>query len=57
MTISVDEQQDEIAAACRKFGIERLFVCKPSGGGTGKSRTKPMNHQLGDVRFKVLSMA
>jgi len=26
MTISVDEQQDEIAAACRKFGIERLFV-------------------------------
>jgi predicted nucleotidyltransferase len=26
MTISVDEQQDEIAAACRQFGIERLFV-------------------------------
>ena len=27
MTISVDEQQDEIAAACRKYGIERLFIC------------------------------
>ena len=26
MTISVDEQQDEIAAACRQYGIERLFV-------------------------------
>lgn len=26
MTISVDEQQDEIAAACRKYGIERLFI-------------------------------
>jgi predicted nucleotidyltransferase len=26
MTISVDEQQDEIAAACRLYGIERLFV-------------------------------
>ncbi len=26
MTSSVDEQQDEIAAACRQFGIERLFV-------------------------------
>jgi len=26
MTISVDEQQDEIAAACRQFGIERLFL-------------------------------
>jgi len=30
---------------------------KPSGGGTGKSRTKPLNHQLGDVRLKVLSMS
>jgi len=26
MTISVDEQQDEIAAACRQYGIERLFI-------------------------------
>ena len=26
MTISVEEQQDEIAAACREYGIERLFV-------------------------------
>jgi predicted nucleotidyltransferase len=26
MTISVDEQQDEIAAACREYGIERLFI-------------------------------
>lgn len=26
MTISVDNQQDEIAAACRQYGIERLFV-------------------------------
>ena len=26
MTISVDEQQDEIAAVCREYGIERLFV-------------------------------
>ena len=26
MTISVDEQQDEIAAACRQYGIERRFV-------------------------------
>jgi len=26
MAISVDEQQDEIAAACRQYGIERLFV-------------------------------
>jgi hypothetical protein len=26
MTISVDEQQDEIADACRQYGIERLFV-------------------------------
>ena len=26
MTISVDDQQDEIAAACRQYGIERLFV-------------------------------
>ena len=26
MTISVDEQQDEIAAACREHGIERLFI-------------------------------
>ena len=26
MAISVDEQQEEIAAACRKYGIERLFV-------------------------------
>jgi predicted nucleotidyltransferase len=26
MTISVDEQQDKIAAACRQYGIERLFV-------------------------------
>jgi hypothetical protein len=34
-----------------------LILCKPSGGGTGKSRTKPLNHQLGDVRLKVLSMS
>ena len=26
MTISVDEQQDKIAAACREYGIERLFI-------------------------------
>jgi predicted nucleotidyltransferase len=26
MTISVDDQQDEIAAACRQYGIERLFI-------------------------------
>jgi hypothetical protein len=26
MTISVDKQQDEIAAVCRQYGIERLFV-------------------------------
>ena len=26
MTISVDEQQDKIAAACREHGIERLFI-------------------------------
>ena len=26
MTISVDAQRDEIAAACRQYGIERLFV-------------------------------
>ena len=26
MIISVVEQQDEIAAACRKYGIERLFI-------------------------------
>jgi len=26
MTISVDEQQDEIAATCRQYGIERLFI-------------------------------
>lgn len=26
MTISVDEQQEEIAAACRQYGIERLFI-------------------------------
>ena len=26
MTISVDEQQDEIAAACRQYCIERLFI-------------------------------
>ena len=26
MTISVDEQQDEIAAACREYGIVRLFI-------------------------------
>jgi predicted nucleotidyltransferase len=24
--ISVDEQQDEVAATCRKYGIERLFI-------------------------------
>lgn len=37
----------------------RLLIIyrKPSGGGTGKSRTKPLNHQLGDVRLKVLSMS
>jgi hypothetical protein len=34
-----------------------LVEGKPSGGGTGKSRTKPLNHQLGDVRLKVLSMS
>jgi predicted nucleotidyltransferase len=26
MTISVDEQQDKIADACRKYGIDRLFI-------------------------------
>jgi predicted nucleotidyltransferase len=26
MTISVDQQQDEIAAARRQYGIERLFI-------------------------------
>ncbi len=26
MTICVDIQQDEIAAVCRQYGIERLFV-------------------------------
>ena len=26
MTIFADEQQDEIAAACRQYGIERLFI-------------------------------
>ena len=26
MSISVDEQQDEIAAACRQYGIQSLFV-------------------------------
>ena len=26
MTISVDERQDEIAAACRQYYIERLFI-------------------------------
>jgi len=26
MTNSIDEQRDEIAAACRQYGIERLFV-------------------------------
>ena len=26
MTISVEEQKDEIAAACREYGIERLFI-------------------------------
>jgi predicted nucleotidyltransferase len=26
MNFSVDEQQEEIAAACRQYGIERLFV-------------------------------
>jgi hypothetical protein len=26
MTISVDEQQDKIADACREYGIDRLFI-------------------------------
>ena len=26
MIISVDEQQDVIAAVCRKYGIERLLI-------------------------------
>ena len=44
------------------FSEKRSFrrgetISKPSGGGTGKSRTKPLNHQLGDVRLKVLSMS
>jgi predicted nucleotidyltransferase len=26
MTLSVYEQRDEIAAACRQYGIERLFI-------------------------------
>jgi predicted nucleotidyltransferase len=26
MVLSVDEQQDEIAAACRQYGIKRLFL-------------------------------
>jgi len=30
---------------------------KPSGGRTGKSRSKRLNHQLGDVRLRVLWMS
>ena len=26
MTIFVDEQQDKTAAACREYGIEKLFI-------------------------------
>ena len=40
-----------------KLQEKKPVLSKPSGGGTGKSRTKPLNHQLGDVRLKVLSMS
>jgi hypothetical protein len=54
---SGDLQRTGLAANYQFEGISEQIICKPSGGGTGKSRTKPLNHQLGDVRLKVLSMS
>jgi hypothetical protein len=48
---------DTLANLPSTFGCGDTGIRKPSGGGTGKSRTKPLNHQLGDVRLKVLSMS
>ncbi len=38
------------------YTVETLPGSKPSGGVTGKSRTKPLNRQLGDVRLRMLPM-
>ena len=60
MPASVDQWPQELRDKPRIYQLNepvRALAGKPSGGGTVKSRTKPLNHQLGDVRLKVLSMS